>query len=51
MSGSFFDCAEQPSSDDIALSQLMNADQTNLLDLIDQLRGMGIDKDVKLPKM
>jgi hypothetical protein len=48
---STFEYAEQPSSDDVALSQLMNADQTTLLDLIDQLRGMGIDKDVKLPKM
>jgi len=41
----------RPNGDELALSQLMNADRSTLLDLIDQLRGMGIDKDVKLPKM
>jgi len=42
---------ETPSSDDLALSQLLNADQASLLDLIDELRGMGIENDVPLPKM
>jgi hypothetical protein len=43
--------ALQAGVEDTAFSQLMTADQGTLLDLIDNLRTLGINKDVPLPQM